>query len=163
MSIINEALKKVEKQRDQAAEKPAKDEARPTAISQINTDIVNAERKKTLNPWVTRMIIAGACIFVLSFVVALIINPPHRKGPLQYSQNVVIPPGAAAGNMPQAASNRSGFKLSGIMLSEEGPVAIINNEIVKKGDTINGATVDSIEEFTVKLSTQGQEFTLTVK
>ena len=170
MSIINEALKKVEQKRDESAENSF-------AIK------IGSVRPKQ---WTVRSIVIGACMLVLVFVLLLIILPTHKKSSLKYSQLVasVAPPASEAAtqvSLPQEApsgrresqsffgkifdpnGNQSNFRLSGIMLSEEGPLAIINNEILKQGDSIGGATINSIGQNEVKLSYQGEELILKVK
>ena len=71
--------------------------------------------------------------------------------------------GFVLNNIFEPAKSVPSFRLSGIMVSEAGPVAIINNEIVRKGDSIGGAIIELIESDQVKLSFQGQELVLTVK
>ena len=187
MSIINEALKKVgkqiEKKVDSGEEKPLPTKPGILPTPQININIMNSDRKKGPNLISPRTIIMGICVLVLAFIAVLIVSLPHKKKQITYSQGAVLPnpnPALAPEAMPvqpalpesaplpfgkifEPTSGRSSFRLSGIMLSEEGPVAIINNEIVKQGDAIGGATVESIDEEQVKLSYQGQEIILTVK
>ncbi|HWR83464.1 MAG TPA: hypothetical protein VN285_09180 [Candidatus Deferrimicrobium sp.] len=75
------------------------------------------------------------------------------------------------GNDPfQARQTSAGVKqqeltwhLSGIMYSNQTPVAIINNRPVHTGDMIDNARVIAIEGKTVTLEHEGRLLTLTVK
>ncbi|MBN1794037.1 MAG: thioredoxin fold domain-containing protein [Candidatus Omnitrophica bacterium] len=55
----------------------------------------------------------------------------------------------------------TGLELSGIMYDPETPVAIINGEFVKEGESIGGATVAEITKNSVRLDRQGKEIILT--
>lgn len=50
--------------------------------------------------------------------------------------------------------------LNGIMADKENPYAIINNDVVKLGDKVNGMTVIEINEKNVVLEQNGQKHTL---
>lgn len=58
---------------------------------------------------------------------------------------------------------RSNFILSGIVYDEEEPWAVINNEVVKIGDTLDGARVISIFPQKVVLIFKDEKFDLAVK
>jgi hypothetical protein len=175
MSIVNDALKKIEEKRN------GEDGTNLSGAS-VHFD-VKAEHKKAVHHFATKMIIVWCCGVVLLGVFIFLLIHPKKKAYVLYSpkgdvqkvadpsavvqqdeaaQNVVSAP--ILPNMAVAPSvNKSGFRLSGIMFSEAEPMAIINNEIVKPGDTINNAKVELIEETQVTLSSNGQEFTLSVK
>ena len=55
------------------------------------------------------------------------------------------------------------FKLNGIVWDADNSWAIINNRIVRTGDTLNGAKVVSIEPKKVVLNFRNEEFDLAVK
>jgi len=171
MSIISEALKKVEKQRSQTAgEKFSEKEKQQYIIP-----IVKEEKKKAINIFATKMVIAWLCGFVLIFVLILIFIPARSKRFINLSEDlstqdlsVQSATEALSSVSPQLAKGGATFapsklKLSGIMLSENEPVAIINNKIVRKGDTIDGATVVSIDEQQARLAYLGEEFVLSIK
>jgi len=61
----------------------------------------------------------------------------------------------------QEPEKQSGFSLSGILYDEANPVAIINNDIVRVGDVIQGATVVKITQTTVVIKDKDQTITLT--
>lgn len=52
------------------------------------------------------------------------------------------------------------FVLNGVFFSEEGGYALVNNQIVKEGDKIDGATVKRITLDSVELEFQGRPLTL---
>lgn len=52
------------------------------------------------------------------------------------------------------------LSLNGIVSDMENPYAIINNEVIKLGDTVNGMTVIEINEKSVVLEQDGQKHTL---
>ncbi len=51
-----------------------------------------------------------------------------------------------------------GFRLSGIMRGSDGRIAFINNRSVKVGQTINGAEVVHIGDFSVEVELKGQRY-----
>ena len=54
------------------------------------------------------------------------------------------------------------WQLSGILYNSTSPVAIINNERVRRGDGVGGARVVSIQKTNVTLEHNGKKMTLTV-
>lgn len=54
----------------------------------------------------------------------------------------------------------SGLNLGGIIYSEQSSIAIINNEVLKEGDSLGEYTVFKIEEKKVILRTGREEFVL---
>ena len=57
-------------------------------------------------------------------------------------------------------SQQPRWTLNSTLVSSGRRTAIINNKAVSQGDRINGATVVSIEPFTVRLREKGREVTL---
>ena len=57
-------------------------------------------------------------------------------------------------------SQFGGFILQGIMYSAGGSTAVINNELYREGDTVEGYTVKKVDEFEVILEKSGEEFSL---
>lgn len=55
----------------------------------------------------------------------------------------------------ETKKSTSGFNLNGIFFSEDGCYALINNQIVREGDKIAGATVVEITLDAVKLDSNG--------
>jgi len=54
----------------------------------------------------------------------------------------------------------SGLNLGGIIYSEDGSIAIINNEVMREGDSLGDYTVFKIEDKKVILRTGREEFIL---
>ncbi len=57
----------------------------------------------------------------------------------------------------------SGFSLGGVMKLASGPIAFINNQRVKVGDEIEGATVVSISDNSAVIRYQGQNLSLRIQ
>ncbi len=64
-------------------------------------------------------------------------------------------PPRPVGGAPAAPSPPPEFELKGIVSFPDGFLAIVNNQIVKVGDTVSGYRVDRITESSVTLSTPG--------
>jgi len=54
----------------------------------------------------------------------------------------------------------SDFLLQGIMYSEDGSKAVINNEIYSEGEVVDGHIIKKIGEYKVLLEKEGKEFIL---
>lgn len=67
-------------------------------------------------------------------------------------------------SLPGASVKKfKGFILNGILWDKENPMAIINNRIVKAGDSISGSVVIGIKEDRVVLTDGATEFDLILK
>jgi len=66
-------------------------------------------------------------------------------------------------NEPVAKAPDPAFILSGIMMPESGPRAIINGTVVEEGDMIGGASVEYIESEKVLLKYKDESITLKLK
>jgi type II secretory pathway component PulC len=71
---------------------------------------------------------------------------------------VTCPPPAEAPVI--AKKPRPALKLSGIMAGPTGEVALINGRMVRVGESIEGVTLESIENQTANLSFEGETFSL---
>jgi len=163
MSIINDALKKTDRLIKKSSNLPG-------------ADIMAAHRPKKKN----------YLIFALAVIAGLIIGntalnyfsrsakPPEIKvsgisavppanAALPAQKAVAVEP-AAPEPAPEAKKPAvPDFILSGIFFSDSGGYALINNQIVKRGDTVKGATVLSVSLDTVKLDAAGQLIVLTTE
>ena len=61
---------------------------------------------------------------------------------------------------PETKNSVAGMTLSGIVKMEEGYLALINNKIVKKGDTLDDRTILSIDKNQVEVLDHGEKIIL---
>jgi hypothetical protein len=181
MSIVNDALKKIEKQRDQASPKPSaviskEINPEPNPVTSIKAPAKN-NRFSLFEVLVLLGVIFAAAFLVKKFISKekITVSTPsiniegesitglgqivQTNMPLAQNQ----PSSSAIMGLFKPREERSQFALTGILYSDLNPAAIINDVILKQGDTINGAVVESIQEDLVKLSYAGQEIILQVQ
>ena len=162
MSIIYDALKKVERS------------IHPNPTLQIQ----KKEHKIKPKVYLLFVLVAGLGIFVANIVFGLFTKSLQSKKnamtgnlpQVKLEQNLVSqPPQALPKEAPLAESSLSlspipadtenltspVLVLNGVFFSENEGYALINNQVVKKGDVINGATVTQITLGGVELEFQG--------
>lgn len=81
---------------------------------------------------------------------------PADAGPKQAPPAPAAPEPAA--KQPASKFDPNRLHLSGVMHSLDGGTAIINGAFVKVGQSIDGATVIRIDQYTVELEADGQRF-----
>ncbi len=148
MSIIYEALKKIEK----------------------SQSIKPGESKKPDKKDVILSVIAGI-IFICAFVVffnliskpqSAALNKPPSSAPVkeetQGNTPQALPLQAAA---PASVKEEAVLVLSGIFFEKDKAYCIINNRILKDGDSIEGAKIVKIMMEKVILDSKGKEIILT--
>lgn len=151
MSIINEALKKTQTELEQGqGERPKKTGNLPFSLPAITTLVLIvilgcsllilyflSSRKKTTAPaaQITRQ---QAVIPAVSVNPAVLISPPTTTNT------------SSAETQPQADV----LVLKGIFFDKKIPLALINNKILKEGDSIQGKKIISITEDHVEISDQ---------
>ena len=177
MSTIAEALKKVEKKREPLTA-PYSSPSQPGA-AQPQINITHVTQNKVSYFFVGALILV---VFVAGIIFTRVTSSKaHNQTaddvlldkPVQVAKVTATP---VVNNTPapnvfsqsplpiiRSLVNESNFRLSGIIFSEDDASAIINNEIVKEGDTIGGATVEFIDRGSVTLSYQGKDLTLKVR
>jgi hypothetical protein len=64
---------------------------------------------------------------------------------------------------PKGEKNLPDFVVNGIVISSDGNIALINDQIIRAGDNIEGAKVERIEDSRVVLSYEGRETVLRAK
>ena len=64
---------------------------------------------------------------------------------------------------PKEEKNLPDFVVNGIVISPDGNIALINDQIIRAGDNIEGARVERIEDSRVVLSYEGRETVLKSK
>lgn len=165
MSIIYDALKKLEKSNAAAPEiKPA------------------ASKHSKVTVYLVYLFVAMLGALTTKILFGVITNYP-QKGKLTVAKNLGSTPNKTPDKLPEAlpalalpvssagivsAQTADARKtdlprlvLSGIVFSPYNSYALINNKIVKQGDKINGATVERINEDNVELKTENSSFKLT--
>lgn len=158
MSIINDALKKAEKNKQPSQDNPSQ------ILSKINKMKAGAERFG-FKRW---LIWAGTGVVCLLGVFLAInsFKSPTDSVPIQ---ETVSQTGLAQNVFHlrkmdvEAPLRTSGFRLSGILYDTQRPLAIINQRVVEKGAFIKGAQLLEINPNYVRLSLHGEEFTLKIK
>ena len=156
MSIVNDALKKARKEfefknRDAAAEKTAGPEV-----------IARAEKKWTVLITVSLVLIVslfGSLVLYKNWSSFNNAGSADQPAEIQTTLNSVEQKISARGLKHQDAA-----KLSGIMYGKEGKWAIVDNRIIKEGDSLLGGQVASITKDMVKIEKKdGSETTLSLK
>jgi len=163
MSIIYDALKKVERAHQDDP--------------QVGPDI---ETKKRLSPTLRVYLVYALALclgaWVMNAMFFLLSKSPHgivnNQPQLQAKASSVVstakedvygyaPVSPAVMKAASAAnSGRMSFSLNGIFFSEDEGFALINNQIVKQGDTIEGAKILRISVNEVELDLDGSVFKL---
>ncbi|MCX5699872.1 MAG: hypothetical protein NTX01_09310 [Candidatus Omnitrophica bacterium] len=153
MSIINEALKKTEEYLQKNA---AKDNPLPPKPAKTKPFILYY------------ILILSAGLLLGSFIFTLlrhkiqIIQTP-KKNTDAIIQTTNLPPTTALASQPTEENKptKANFVLNGIFFSDNDGYALVNNQIVRKNDYVDGAKVGLITTNTVELDNAGQKITLT--
>ena len=150
MSLIHEALEKLEKEKTRPAElTPTETAPKP------NPRLPSLPRKeeKAGPSENNRLIFAiGGAVF-LFFVVGLVYLAGRSLS--LFSSPVV------SGNSPEPA-RRGSFVLTGITGGEGNLIAVINNQLVRVGERVGEARVAEIQNDRVLLEVNGRQITLTL-
>ncbi len=158
MSIINEALKKAE----QSIHKLENNSTKETLLS---------DTKPAAKPYILYILILAAGLFISNFIFTLL---RHKTGTVAARNNTepavktlvkeiaavpspIIPPAplSAENKVPKTA-----FILNGIFFSDNDGYALVNNQIVRENDLVDGAEVKTITANTVELDNAGKIITL---
>lgn len=150
MSLIHEALEKLEKEKGGPAEAPP-----------INTPVKLPTRletfprkeEKAIPSENTRLIFAIGGALLLLLVIGLIYLAGHSLSSLSSS------PAPASASEP---ARHGLFVLTGITGSEGDLIAVINNQLVRVGDRVSGASVVEIQKDQVVIEANGRRVTLTL-
>ena len=84
----------------------------------------------------------------------------HKNSPPIPSSSFSFLPSQGA---PKEEKNLPDFVVNGIVISPDGNIALINDQIIRAGDNIEGARVERIEDSRVVLSYEGRETVLKSK
>ncbi len=141
MSIINDALKKIEKH---------------TRLPQNNS-----HQKR----WLFWMGAGTVCLLGVILAINVFKGSTRSVSVQETISETDVPQSAfQMRKIGLAAPLRtSNFHLSGILYDSQRPLAIINERIVGEGALINGAQLLEIQSNYVKLSLKGKEFKLKIK
>lgn len=153
MSIIYEALKKT-----RASPESASRETLPKSKDLINPRPSLFKRQAGLAA-------SGAVLGILfTWIITHKLSAPIPIGKTQLPPPLNPPKNSkAAQKTPDAAGSSRALPhllLNGIVLSEDGNIAMINNQICKAGDEIEGAKIVQITSSQVTLSFRNQEIVL---
>jgi type II secretory pathway component PulC len=157
MSIITEALKKTE--------------ASIQKNSLYESSSQNKQPKK--KPYLLYLLAFIAGLFLISLVFTAInrktelpIAEPAEAAPRPAKEPETIqqlPAEEPAVLVEEQDKPEKSFLLNGIFFSENNGYALVNNQIVKESDSVDGAKVEKITENTVELNNQGEIITLSTK
>ena len=180
MSIINEALRKAQEDRKQQQQ----DERRPGFEPSLRADAARGKERdfseKSAAPVRAgnKYLFFVITVIVIAVVVFMKWFPPFSIRDITipeisiYKKAVIGAPQAQrAADLPSVSPVPSILKttafpslsLNGIVYDEEKPYAIVNDRILVKGDTIEGATLIKISRDGIKLSFNGEEFEVNSK
>lgn len=162
MSIINEALKKAEEHLQKNSAK----------------DNFQAPKPSGPKPFLLYILILLAGLLLSNFVFNLLSHKAGANGLASANQShkikntqTLTPPVIQTTNPPEppalisqpAKENtpaESNFVLNGIFFSDNDGYALVNNQIIRENDYVDGAKVSSITANTVKLDNAGQTIIL---
>lgn len=158
MSVINDALKKAEKEKQISQNRPLQ------VFSKID-EIKTGVKKYVLKGW---FVWAGAG--VLCYLGIILLTSSFKQPADSLSVQEITP---SSGSTPsffqlrkidvETPLDSSGFQLSGVLYDNQKSLAIINDRVVEEGALINGAKLLEIQPNSVNLSLNGKEFTLKIK
>lgn len=156
MSLIHEALEKLDRGKRERGKNPAPEILTSAPFTPAEGISSEKESARTIY-W-----IGGAVVFlfVLGMVCLLVSS---LKSTLPQTDSLSSPPASSSSvprPYPTPPSTQALFSLTGITQSGTDLTAIINNELVRVGDWVSGAQVKSIQDRKVSLEFRGQEITL---
>ncbi len=153
MSVINDALKKAEKEKQISQNRP------PQIFNKID-GIKTGTRRWFVWAGTGVLCFLGIILLTSSFkqpvdsiVVPEVASPKEVSLPAFQLRKIDV----------EIPLDSSGFRLSGVLYDNQRSLAIINDRVVEEGALINGAKLLEIQLNSVKLSLNGEEFTLKIK
>lgn len=166
MSIIYEALKKT--QDSPKGENPAAASASPKEPPRPKAPPRRKQASLALAGIALGIFLAWALMNKLAGTSAKnTALSPQAQGQPSERQTLVnpLPPGNSGAPSDTAGAHASGqqtphFILNGIVLSDEGNLALINGQVSKVGDEIEGAKIEEIANKQVVLSFKNQKIVL---
>ena len=151
MSIINEALKKTEAE-----------------LQKISTKATSLPPKHAkTNPILLYILILSAGFLLANFIFTLLKNkikttPTAIEKILPISQAIIVSSPAIIARAPleEEKPPETNFVLNGIFFSDNDGYALVNNQIVREKDFVDGAKVSLITANKIELNNAGQIITL---
>jgi type II secretory pathway component PulC len=157
MSIINEALKKTEE----------------TIQRKLNQESIKPDTKRDLKAYLLYFFIFVIGLFLSSLIFASInhkVKTPQARGAPEAKTTLIIEkklkenkilPAVAPLVFPEKQDKpKKDFILNGIFFSDNDGYALVNNQIVRENDSVDGAKVEKITANTVGLNNHGEVITL---
>lgn len=159
MSIIYEALKKVQGKSDAAAAVPAK-----TGGGKALDATGVLKESTAVRTIILLLVFLALGMFLIEIVInrwfAARANTLPALVPEKIEPKEPVPSAEPSAAQPQPQPQ---LVLNGIVLSAEGNIALINDQILKAGDNIEGALVEEISADQVLLSYKAQKIALKAK
>jgi hypothetical protein len=160
MSIIHEALKKARHEQTSVPTGGTQEEIRKNLKMEI-------ERSASRRNWGPLFVIA-VLVLITGPIVAPAILAPFRNtapsSPAERTSGLKKQFGVEEAGLFRMAAPASakmpGLRLSGIVYSPKEAYCIINDSILKVGDSVNGAVLTSVTAQSVTLDHQGKQVTL---
>ena len=155
MSIINEALKKTEE-----------------SIQKNSVKENSGQNKKPkLKPYLFYFLIFIVGLFLSSLIFMVItrkieppvISEPAKIRPISNKEpetSQPLPDAAVANLTEEEIKPEKNFILNGIFYSGNNGYALVNNQIIKENDSVDGAQVEKITANSVELNNEGKIITL---
>ena len=167
MSIIHEALKKARREQGSIPASGSQEELR----NKLRTEV---ERSRSRWNWGPLFVIVVLLLISGPIVAPMILAPlrqtggpalvpaPSTERPAARKSQFGIEEAGLFKMAPLAAAKAPNLRLSGIVYSPKEAYCIINDSILKAGDTVKGATVTSVTPQSVTLDNQGKQVTLSL-
>ncbi|MCX5680198.1 MAG: hypothetical protein NTZ95_06060 [Candidatus Omnitrophica bacterium] len=161
MSIIQEALKKIEKPEESYEEKRQDKPVFTPDIKKPSPD------REAIGPKYVYYVITAVLLIILAGIVIRISysSPSSVPVPEPKKTEFILPKierREESSSPARRRENIGGFVLNGIMYLVDGPRAIINDIIVGEGEMVSGAKVEKIKKDSVILNYKNSEVALNI-
>lgn len=154
--------------------------SRPTQNSQAPKDdsVTFSATKKNDSTWKSIVVFAVLGFFLSAMIFALVSKALSKKNLVQKQKAIPVAsvaetggtnltakvaaevPAVAVKEEPEVSKTLPTLKLTGILVSDNGNIALINGRVVPEGSTVDGAVVKKVTNDTVELSFEGQKIVL---
>ncbi|MBI3313195.1 MAG: hypothetical protein HYZ83_03060 [Candidatus Omnitrophica bacterium] len=148
MSLIQEALQKANRQKETAPAQPASKPQNYFRIIENEEELAARLKDPPAAPLKIKTILAGILIFVAAFF--------GVQSLMTMTSKITLPKNTAK---PSAGFSK-GFVLTGITGMNEEQYAVINDQIVRVGEKVDGGVVEEIQSKEVVLNLRGKKIKL---